>query len=75
MKKILIGIAAAGFLITSFLTGGQAWAQKRVAWVLPGTINDEGFNQTGYEAVLRLEKMGYEVASRRTPRLRNSSPH
>ncbi len=68
MKKILIGIAAAGFLITSFLTGGQAWAQKRVAWVLPGTINDEGFNQTGYEAVLRLKKMGYEVAfSENTP--------
>jgi basic membrane protein A len=68
MKRFLVGLSAAVFLAAMFLSGGRAWAQKRVAWVLPGTINDEGFNQSGYDALMRLKKMGIKVAfSENTP--------
>ncbi len=59
MKRFFVGLSVVVFLFGILLIGGgQAWAQKKVAWVLPGTINDEGFNQTGYEALMRLKKMG-----------------
>ncbi|MFQ5691465.1 MAG: BMP family protein [Nitrospinota bacterium] len=68
MKRFLVGLSAAIVVAAMFLGGGQAWAQKKVAWVLPGTINDEGFNQSGYEALMRLKKMGVKVAfSENTP--------
>lgn len=69
MKRFLVGLSAAAFLMATALGGVNAWAQRRVALVLPGTINDEGFNQSGYEALMRLQKAtGAKVAfSENTP--------
>lgn len=68
MKRFLIGLSGILFLVATFLGGGQAGAEKRVAWVFPGTINDLGFNQSGYEALMRLKKQGIKVAfSENTP--------
>ena len=68
MKRFLIGLSGILFLVATFLGGGQAGAEKRVAWVFPGTINDLGFNQSGYEALMRLKKRGIKVAfSENTP--------
>jgi basic membrane protein A len=69
MKRFLVGFSVVVFSLAMLLAGGQAWAQKRVALVIPGTINDEGFNQTGYEALMRIKKLtGAKVAySENTP--------
>ena len=68
MKRFLIGLSGILFLVATFLGGGQAGAEKRVGWVFPGTINDLGFNQSGYEALMRLKKRGIKVAfSENTP--------
>ena len=68
MKRFFVGLSAVLFLAAMFLGGGQARAEKRVAWVFPGTINDEGFNQSGYEALMQLKKRGIKIAfSENTP--------
>lgn len=39
-----------------------AFAQPKVAFLLPGSINDQSWNAQGYQAVERLRSLGWEVA-------------
>ncbi|MFQ5914910.1 MAG: BMP family protein [Nitrospinota bacterium] len=63
MKRLFVTLSAVVFLIVAILAGGPAWAQKRVALVLPGTISDNGFNQSAYSGLERIRKsMGVKTA-------------
>lgn len=35
---------------------------SKIAVLLPGSITDQSWNQTAYEGLMQIEKMGYEVA-------------
>ena len=63
-NKILVVILAVGFFVTGIMVlPALASAKFKVAIVLPGTITDESFCQTGYEGLKRIEKeMGAEIA-------------
>jgi basic membrane protein A len=66
-KTIKILVICFIVLVVSLVGGivpGTGAAEKfRVAIVLPGSITDESFNQTGYEGLKRIEKeLGAEVA-------------
>ena len=69
MRRILATISIAAFFVVLWMGAGPALAQKKVALVLPGTINDHGFNQSAYSGLVRLRKMhGVKTAfSEHTP--------
>ncbi len=55
---LLVAVAA-----TAALAGvGTAASQLRVAIVLPGSINDHGFNQTGYDGLQLCKRAGAKVS-------------
>ncbi len=63
MKGFLFRFSAAVFLLLLALGGGLAQGEKKVALVLPGSINDGGFNQSAYEALMKVkETTGAQVA-------------
>jgi len=63
-NKILVVILAVGVFVTGIMVlPALASAKFKVAIVLPGTITDESFCQTGYEGLKRIEKeLGAEIA-------------
>lgn len=42
--------------------GGESSEPFKVGMILPGPINDKGFNQTGYEGLKQCEEAGAEVS-------------
>ncbi|MFQ5912240.1 MAG: BMP family protein [Nitrospinota bacterium] len=62
MKRFFLGMTAAVFLFAAIM-GGQAWAQKRLALVMPTAINDNGFSQSAYSGLKRIrESLGVKTA-------------
>ncbi len=63
MKRIFTIFSAFAIFMTMLIGDGPAQAQKRVALVLPGTINDNGFNQSAYSGLARIRKsLGVKTA-------------
>ena len=54
-------IAACGMFAT-VLSASPAGAQTRVAMLLPGSINDQSWNATGYAGLMKMKELGYDVA-------------
>ena len=56
--------AAAFGLIIAALLGGTSLAQAagKVAMLLPGSINDQSWNASGYGAIAKLKEKGFETA-------------
>src|SRR5438874_11435159 len=64
IPALAVAVAAVGILAAA----GTAASQLRVAIVLPGAINDHGFNQTGYDGLQRCKQEGAKVAyTEKTP--------
>jgi len=59
-SAVALGVAACGSDDDGGGGGGSGDAVK-VAMVLPGPINDEGFNQSGYEGLKECEAAGAEI--------------
>ncbi len=57
---VALGVAACGS-DDSGEGGGDSGDAVKVAMVLPGPINDEGFNQSGYEGLKECEAAGAEI--------------
>ena len=54
---VVIG-AAIAFVVVPAATGGK---KTKIAVVFPGDLTDLSFNQTGYESLMRVKEMGYQV--------------
>ena len=65
-KRVKLGIVclfATAFILTAVFSPVSAADKLKVAIVLPGTITDESFNQTGYEGLKMIEKgLGAQIA-------------
>ncbi len=59
---LAIGVAACGADNNSGSDATSADAGVKVAMVLPGPINDQGFNQTGYEGLKACESEGAQIS-------------
>ncbi len=44
------------------LLASPAAAQTKVAMLLPGSINDQSWNATGYAGLMKMKELGYDVA-------------
>ncbi len=55
---IVVVIAAAVLLVSPMV---QPAKKLRIAVVFPGDLTDLSFNQTGYESLMRIKEIGYEV--------------
>src|SRR5882762_8855279 len=62
-RPLLAGIAACALLASgALLAASPAGAQTKVAMLLPGSINDQSWNATGYAGLMKLKAMGIEIA-------------
>jgi simple sugar transport system substrate-binding protein/basic membrane protein A len=55
VRRAVLGAALAGF-------SALAFAQGKVAMLLPGSINDQSWNANGYSALVKLKDAGTEIA-------------
>jgi basic membrane protein A len=69
LRKLTPSLVAAACAVGLAVAGGLAAATSvRVAMVLPGPINDRGFNQTGYDGLKQCGALGLKTAySEKTP--------
>ncbi len=56
----LLSLAVLSFGL--LLSSSNASAQDKAAMLLPGSINDQSWNATGYGALQKLKELGYETA-------------
>jgi basic membrane protein A len=56
---LIIGLGIGSF---AAIAQGEGVAGKRVALIMPGLIDDQSWNQAGYEGLKRLEEAGAEIA-------------
>ena len=61
-RPLLAGIAAALLMSGAVLLASPAAAQTKVAMLLPGSINDQSWNATGYAGLMKMKELGYDVA-------------
>jgi simple sugar transport system substrate-binding protein/basic membrane protein A len=62
-RPLLAGIAAGALLVSgAALPASPAAAQTKVAMLLPGSINDQSWNATGYAGLMKMKELGYDVA-------------
>ena len=54
--------ACALFASSGLLAASPAAAQTKVAMLLPGSINDQSWNATGYAGLMKMKELGYDVA-------------
>lgn len=60
LKSLMVGLIALALVMTGLTSGVEA-KPFRVAWVMPSTINDYGWCQSFYEALVAIQKeMGKE---------------
>ena len=63
VKLSIVCLFATAFILTAVFSPVSAADKLKVAIVLPGTITDESFNQTGYEGLKMIEKgLGAQIA-------------
>jgi basic membrane protein A len=55
-------IALGGILVTMLGNPGNALAQNKAAFLLPGSINDQSWNAQGYQGAEKLKSMGWDIA-------------
>ena len=55
-------IAFAAALVATAGHPGDALAQNKAAFLLPGSINDQSWNAQGYQGAEKLKSMGWEIA-------------
>jgi basic membrane protein A len=53
--------ACALFASCGLLAASPAAAQTKVAMLLPGSINDQSWNATGYAGLMKMREFGYDV--------------
>jgi basic membrane protein A and related proteins len=58
----LVAVLAVGLGVSAASVSAKSQKQLRVAIVLPGPINDKGFNQTGYEGLQQCKQQGAKVS-------------
>jgi basic membrane protein A len=61
-RRSLTAVAAALAFVVSGLAAAPAFAQGKVALVLPGSINDQSWNASGYAAITKMKEKGSETA-------------
>jgi basic membrane protein A and related proteins len=61
-KRALLAGIAAGAVFAAMLSASPAAAQVKVAMLLPGSINDQSWNATGYAGLMKMKELGYDVA-------------
>jgi basic membrane protein A and related proteins len=54
--------ACALFASCGLFAASPAAAQTKVAMLLPGSINDQSWNATGYAGLMKMKELGYDVA-------------
>jgi simple sugar transport system substrate-binding protein/basic membrane protein A len=55
-------LAACALLTSGLLAASPATAQTKVAMLLPGSINDQSWNATGYAGLMKMKELGYDIA-------------
>lgn len=59
---VVVVVVVIGVLAVTVLPGVIAPGKKiRIAAVFPGDLTDQSFNQTGYESLMQLKTLGYDV--------------
>ena len=61
-RGLFARIAACALFGSSGLVASPAAAQTKVAMLLPGSINDQSWNATGYAGLMKMKELGYDVA-------------